>query len=337
MISVVFDPTATGTRNATLLVTDDAAGSPQSISLTGTGTTAAAPAVGFSATSLTFNGQLVGTTSAAQSVTLTNTGNAALTITGIAVSGANSGDFVQTNTCPTSPTTLVAGSNCAISVSFKPTATGPRNAALAITDNVANSSQSVSLTGTGTDFALAAATGANCPAGGNCAASSIISAGQTATYDLQISPVSGFNGAVALTCSGAPSPSTCSVSPTAVPNGATSYAFTVTVNNTADAQTLPFMDLPSAPQLPMRFGIPLVSGLAMLLLLAWAGIKTGQTQRLRIPAMALLILSLGYLSGCGGGGGGGPIAKPPTNATITVTGASSGVNRVLPVSLTINH
>jgi hypothetical protein len=53
--------------------------------------------------------------------------------------------------------------------------------------------------------------------------------------------------------------------------------------------------------------------------------------------LALLVLSLGYLSGCGGGGGGGPIAKPPTNATITVTGTSSGVNRALPVSLTINH
>jgi len=338
MISVVFDPTATGTRNATLLVTDDAAGSPQSISLTGTGSTAA-PAVGLSAASLTFSGQLVATTSAAQSVTVTNTGNAALTITSIAVAGANSGDFAETNTCPTSPTTLVAGSNCAISVSFKPTATGPRNAALAITDNVANSQQSVSLTGTGTDFSLAAAAGANCPAGGNCAASSIISAGQTATYDLQISPVSGFNGTVALTCSGAPSPSTCSVSPTSVPNGANSYAFTVTVNNTADAQTLPLLELPSVPQLPMRFGIPLVSVLAMMLLLAWVGIKTGQTKRLRIPALALLVLSLGYLSGCGGGGGGGggPIAKPPTNATITVTGTSSGVNRALPVSLTINH
>ena len=111
----------------------------------------------------------------------------------------------------------------------------------------------------------------------------------------------------------------------------------MTVNNTADAQTLPLLELPSVPQLPMRFGIPLVSVLAMMLLLAWVGIKTGQTKRLRIPALALLVLSLGYLSGCGGGGGGGPIAKPPTNATITVTGTSSGVNRALPVSLTINH
>ena len=91
------------------------------------------------------------------------------------------------------------------------------------------------------------------------------------------------------------------------------------------------------PRLPIRFGIPLVYVLALMFLLAWMGIYRRQTKRLAIPAVALLILSLGYLTGCGGGGSGGPIVKPPTVATITVTGTSGGVNRALPLSLTINH
>jgi hypothetical protein len=334
-ISVTFKPTSTGSRTGSVSIADNAAGSPQSVSLSGTGVE---PAVNLAPVSLTFTGQLITTTSSAQSVTLTNGGTAALTISSIAITGVNSGDFAETNTCPGSTANLAVGAKCTINVTFTPTATGSRAASITVTDNAMGSPQSVSLAGTGTDFSLAAAAGANCPASGNCTTSSIISAGQTATYDLQISPVSGFNGAVALTCSGAPSPSTCSVSPTSLSNGS-SYAFTVTVNNTADAQTLPLMDQPNVPQLLIRFGIPLACVLAMMLLLACVGIKTGQTKRLAVavPALALLILSLGYLSGCGGGGGGGPIVKPPTNATITVTGSSSGVNRALPVSLTINH
>ena len=339
-ISITFKPTTIGSRTCSVSITDNAAGSPQSVSLTGTGVE---PAVTLAPVSLTFTGQLITTTSAGQSVTLTNSGTAALAISSIAITGANSGDFAETNTCPASTANLAVGAKCTINVTFTPTATGNRAASVTITDNAIGSPQSVSLTGTGTDFSLAAATGANCLAGGNCTTSSIISAGQTPTYDLQISPVSGFNGTVVLTCSGAPSPSTCSVSPTsAPPNGSSSYAFTVTVNNTANALTPPLVDPPSVPQLPIRFGVPLVSVLALMLLLAWVGIKTGriktgQMKWLAIPALALLLLSVVCVSGCGGGPGGGPVVKPPTNATITVTGTSSGVNRTLPLSLTINH
>jgi hypothetical protein len=102
--------------------------------------------------------------------------------------------------------------------------------------------------------------------------------------------------------------------------------------------TLPMMSPPGVPRLPIRFGIPLVTSLAMMLMLAFVGIRTGQIKRLAVPALALLLLSIGCLSGCGGAGGGaGGGTKPPTNATITVTGTCSGVNRTLPLSLTINH
>jgi hypothetical protein len=64
-ISVIFTPSATGSRNAAVKITDNTPGSPQSVPLTGVGVL---PAVTFSPTSLTFPTQLVFTTSKAQLV-----------------------------------------------------------------------------------------------------------------------------------------------------------------------------------------------------------------------------------------------------------------------------
>jgi VCBS repeat protein/HYDIN/CFA65/VesB family protein/ASPM-SPD-2-Hydin domain-containing protein len=335
-ISVTFTPTATGSRAASVSITDDAAGSPQSVSLTGTGVVAA---VALSPLTLTFTSQLITTTSAPQTVTLTNSGSGPLTISSIALSGANIGDFAETNTCPAPAASLAAGTNCTISVVFKPTATGNRVASVTVTDNANGSPQSVSLTGTGTDYSLAAATGANCPANGNCSTSATISAGQTATYDLQVTPVSGFNGTVSFTCSGAPSPSTCAVSPTsAPPNGSSSYAFVVTINNTVNALMPTSPVFPRTPWMPStRFAL-LLFAMIMAFLVAWRFFTGARPVRILLPVAAALFFSLVYASGCGGGGGGGgPVVKPPTNATITITGSSGTVNRTLNLSLTVNH
>jgi hypothetical protein len=105
-----------------------------------------APVVSLSPASLTFGQENTGTTSTAQTVMLSNTGNASLSITSITIGGTNSGDFAQTNTCGSS---VSAGANCMISVTFTPSATGSRSASLAITDNASGSPQTVSLTGTG--------------------------------------------------------------------------------------------------------------------------------------------------------------------------------------------
>jgi hypothetical protein len=113
------------------------------------GTTASAPVVSLSPTSLSFGNHQVNTTSAARTVTLTNSGNAALAIHSIGLSGPNSGDFHQQNTCPSSSSTLAAGASCTINVTFTPTAEGSRSASLAITDNASGSPQSVTLSGTG--------------------------------------------------------------------------------------------------------------------------------------------------------------------------------------------
>jgi hypothetical protein len=102
----------------------------------------------------------VGSTSVSQSVTLTNSGGAALSVTSIALTGTNSGDFAQTNTCGSS---VAAGANCNISVTFKPTASGSRTATVIITDSSAGSPHTVALTGTtgsGTAAAACNSTGA---------------------------------------------------------------------------------------------------------------------------------------------------------------------------------
>ena len=99
-----------------------------------------------SSLNLNFGNQTVGITSSPQNVTLQNTGNIKLTITSIQITGTNSGDFGEKNNCPSS---LPPNNSCQISVTFKPTTTGTRNAAVNITDNAPASPQSVSLTGVG--------------------------------------------------------------------------------------------------------------------------------------------------------------------------------------------
>src|SRR5919199_1016328 len=108
---------------------------------------AGAPAVAFSPTSLTFAAQAIGTTSAPQSIAVTNTGNAGLFINSAAV--PNTLDYTEVSDgC--SGLTLAPGTSCSVSITFKPTLSGTRSAAFTLTDNAANSPQTVPLTGTGT-------------------------------------------------------------------------------------------------------------------------------------------------------------------------------------------
>jgi len=140
-----FQPTSAGAKTAAVTITDSALSSPQSIALSGTGVAQTTP-VTLSATSLAFGTTKVGTLSVSQSVTMTNAGTTTLTITSIAVTGANANQFVFANTCGTS---LAIGASCTIHGHFQPTATGAMAAAITITDNAAGSPQSITLSGTG--------------------------------------------------------------------------------------------------------------------------------------------------------------------------------------------
>jgi hypothetical protein len=152
-VDVMFTPSAAGVRTAALTVKDDATTLPLTIPVTGTGLAPqTAPNASFDTSGLVFDAQRIGTTSAAQTVTLQNTGDADLKLASVAVTGANASDFVKgASNCPA---ILVPGAVCTTDVRFRPTGTGQRKAALTYTDNsgnVAGSTQNVPLSGNGTE------------------------------------------------------------------------------------------------------------------------------------------------------------------------------------------
>ncbi len=161
-VSVTFTPGATGSRTATLSITDNAPGSPHTAAVSGTGT--AAPIVQLSSSLLAFGNQNDGSTSSSQSVTVTNNGNASLTSIVISVTGANSSEFAQTNNCGS---TLAQSASCSISVTFSPSTAGSKSASVQIADNAGNSPQSISLTGTGVALAPVASLSGNSIGFGN--------------------------------------------------------------------------------------------------------------------------------------------------------------------------
>lgn len=151
-INVTFTPTTVASKTGSITITNNATGSPHAISLTGSGVAAAAPAVGLAPASLSFGNVQVNVTSATQTITVSNTGNAALTISAIAVTG----DYARSGgTCASS---VAAAANCTIMVTFKPTVAGARAGTVTITDNAGGSPRYISLTGTGTAIPTPAAT-----------------------------------------------------------------------------------------------------------------------------------------------------------------------------------
>lgn len=144
-VSINFTPTAVGALTANLQVADNAPGSPQTLVLNGTGV-APGPAVTFSPSALSFPSTNQGSSSVPQTLTVISSGNSPLHISSVSLAGANPSDFSFTNNC-TAP--LTPSSNCAISVTFNPTAAGQRVADLMIADDAPGSPQTVVLTGVG--------------------------------------------------------------------------------------------------------------------------------------------------------------------------------------------
>ncbi|HET9406602.1 MAG TPA: choice-of-anchor D domain-containing protein [Candidatus Sulfotelmatobacter sp.] len=143
-ISVSFKPTGDNSRIATLNISDNTPNSPQKVSLSGTGTGTVLAGAKLNPTSLSFGLLGVGSVSAFQTATLTNTGTASLNISSIKMTGADPTQFAGTTSCTT---TLAAGANCSIKVQFKPTIGGPQTAAVTIVDSASNSPQVLSLSG----------------------------------------------------------------------------------------------------------------------------------------------------------------------------------------------
>jgi hypothetical protein len=109
------------------------------------------PAFSTAPTAIDFGYGAVGASSPPRTLTVTNTGQptADLTISSVALSGGNSGDFgIQNDTC--SGESLGAGETCTVQATFTPTGAGARATALRFTDDAAGSPHDIALTGSGT-------------------------------------------------------------------------------------------------------------------------------------------------------------------------------------------
>ena len=148
-LQVEFDPTAAGAATGQLKITSNSSsGATTIVQLSGTGTVATTPQLLVSATSLPFGNVPVGST-ATQSVTLTSSGTAPVTVSSVALQGAGFSDSGATF-----PMTLNPNQSVTLKVQFDPTAAGAVSGKLTITSNsTTGSTTQVSLSGTGTAVA----------------------------------------------------------------------------------------------------------------------------------------------------------------------------------------
>jgi hypothetical protein len=275
-----------------------------------------APAVTLSSTSLEFASQAVGASGAAQVVTLTNSGTAALTITSIAASG----DFAETNTCGAS---IAAETNCAISITFLPTAPGTRTGTLTITDNAPDKAQTVSLSGLGASIALSStATGLT-----------VTSVGGTAMAPVQIASVGGLAGSVALSCAvkylgagTAHDPPACSLNPASLQLSANSSgSSTVTVSTTAASTTA----------MNANLGGKSAFGFAVLLLL---GLFPRRRWREGVLTAAFFLIVGTTVLGCGSSNGNSSHTDGGTTVgsyQVVVTATSATLTSTVTIPVTV--
>jgi hypothetical protein len=314
-IAVTYGPSTVGTSQATLFITDNAAGSPQSIALSGAAIAPppVAPAVTLNpGTTLAFPGTPTqGTSTGPQTVTLTNSGGAALQMLSTVLSGFNSSDFsISADTCSAS---IAPNASCAISIIFSPLAAGVRNTTLTITDNASNSPQSIAVSGTAVASAtIVAAEGAS---------TATISPGQTAKFILQVTPAAGFNGTLSFGCSGAPFGATCTVPANLTVSNGNPVSLTVSISTLGAAQAVPDTHIVTrrpGTQMPLYFVALLLATYVSILLLK---IAQEQNRLLDIAntvaafgfSLALIFSGIGCAAGVATGG-----ASPKTSSISTV-------------------
>ena len=312
-LQVSFTPSADGLRSASLSIADNVAGSPQSVPLSGTGGTV--PIASITPSNVFFANQVVGTTSAASTVTFSNHGSDILFLTAISMTGNNAADFSQTNNCGTS---LAAGANCNISVVFFPSSVGSRLATLSIVDNASGSPQTIGLSGTASDFTVGSSDGST---------TATVSAGQTATYHLRLSAENGFSGGVSLACGDAAPYSHCTIPAASNPlslNGA-DVPFTVQVSTTGSTTSAAAITFTSFSNMTI-----LLIGLTLITL------DSVRRRRWRVGfSTAVVALCLSTAS-CGGGGlsaAPSPRVTPAGNYQVTVNATTGKVTH--PIVLTL--
>ena len=338
-IMVTSSPESGGPLSADLSVTDNALGSPESLVLTGSGESA--PAAIFTPASYEFPTTNIGSVSAPETITLTSSGNLTLQISGVSLSGANPGDFSESNNCGAN---LAPGANCSITVKFQPQTQGVRSATIAVSDNASSSPQSMTLSGTGQQpFNLASSAQ-------NGTTATIAPTG-TASYSLEFTPVGNFTGSVSVACTGAPANSMCAANPASFQaNSSAAVPFGVTVspitNSGAPAAIRPFAKI--ALTAVVRFATVVFAILVMVASFLVVrdgrfGAMGARSARLRgfadAIALAVALSLVLFAIGCGGGAGSGfqsaPSGMQPGQYTLTVTASSGGASQSLNLTLNV--
>jgi hypothetical protein len=306
---VAFVPKSVGAGTGALKVTDEFRS--QTVALNGIGV--APPGVSLSPLSpMTFAATGVGSSAAAQTVTLTNNGGMPLLIQSMIAAG----DFAVTaDSCGTS---LAVGAQCAAQIVFSPTAAGARTGSLTVIDNAGSSPQSVQLTGMGVDFALSA----------NGSTTATIAAGSDAVYPLLLTSVAGVPGTVTFGCSGVPAHATCTVTPSAPALGGTTTVSVTVATSVAGA----------ALELPGKKPLVWLVGLLPL------GLVGRRRRRLRQLGALAAMAGVIAMTGCGASrmipsttSGGGSTSTPTPSGTynLVVTGTSTGLTRSVGLTLIV--
>ncbi len=316
-VELTFAPSTTGTRSGVLTITDNAAGSPQSIALSGVGIIPGPAVIAAAPTQLAFSPQVLGSSSSSQLITLTNRGGTVASVSAITITG----DFTQTNNCHT----LAAnGGTCPIEVTFTPSASGQRSGSVTFA-NSAGSPQTVSLTGTGVDFALATSTNTD-----------TIQSGGSASYSLTVTPVGGsFPSAIQMSCTGLPQGATCNFAPSSLTPGVHTMTATLSISTTASvAQNLPEHSVKGYA----AFWIPFQA--FGLFGMVFAGCTRRSKKLAALALLALLIAGTVFLSACAGGTG--TASQSQTQATsksyaVLVNGTSGNLQHSVPVTLTVQQ
>lgn len=240
-VNVTFTPTSTGARTGTLVIGNAQSNLTQTVPLTGTGIAAG---IVVSPASLGFGSQVVSTTSTGQTLTIQNNGTAPLLISNMAATG----DFAAAGNCANVP----AGSYCSVTVTFTPSAVGSRSGTLTLTDNAGGQSQSISLTGNGTEASAVLSPGALAFPSTLVGASSpaltatLTNSGSAAISGISVSLLGDFTETTSCTASLAPGAS-CTFSVAYAPTVAGAESGILTVSDNLGSQTVSLTGYGLAP------------------------------------------------------------------------------------------
>jgi Abnormal spindle-like microcephaly-assoc'd, ASPM-SPD-2-Hydin len=321
---VTFAPSRVGAESGQVSITD--ALRTQTVALSGTGQ--AGPGISVAPDPLAFGGYGVGATTSPQVVTLTNNGGSA--ISGVAAS-VTAGFSVASNSCTG---TLAVGSACQFGVVFSPTTDGAASGTFLVQIGSSSQSYSVPVSGFGDDFTLAVAG----------ATSQTVTSGETVTYSLSTTPLSGTSGQIAFSCSGVPAGASCTLNPSqgAVSGQAALDATLTIVTGQTGTSAASGKQVPFWPE--VFYGLIPCMGIGLR--------RLRRKSLARLAGLLFLAGGLGFmtvagLSGCGvsssggsssnsgSGTGGGSQITPSGSYPITVTASMPGLQKTVQVTLIV--